>query len=107
MKIRYNEAGLIPAIAQDVNTKRVLMLAWVNAEALETTLNTGWATYWSRSRGELWTKGLSSGNRQKIVRVELDCDGDTLLYLVDPEGPACHKGLTSCFDTATLYPPAD
>lgn len=95
--IRWDEQGLVAAIVQDRVSGRVLMQAWVNAEALEHTLNTGQATFWSRSRGELWVKGLTSGNTQRVIELRLDCDGDTLLMLVDPAGPACHTGATSCF----------
>jgi len=97
MDIRYNEAGLIPAIAQDADTGRVLMLAWMNAQSLEQTLRTGYATYWSRSRQELWQKGATSGNLQRVRQVLLDCDGDTLLLKVDQTGNACHTGEKTCF----------
>jgi len=89
--------GLIPVIVQDVETKKVLMLAYANREALEKTLKTGLGTYWSRSRRQLWVKGETSGNTQKIKRVIADCDYDTLLYVVEQKGPACHTGATSCF----------
>ena len=95
-------AGLVPAIVQDHTTGRVLMMAWVNDEALAHTLRTRQATFWSRSRRELWTKGATSGNTQHVRSIEVDCDGDTLLFRVDAAGPACHTGLTSCFDTRTL-----
>lgn len=95
--IRYNEAGLIPAIVQDVRTGQVLMMAWMNAESLSRTLEVGEAIFWSRSRQELWHKGATSGNVQKVVAMYLDCDGDTLLLQVEPAGPACHTGATSCF----------
>jgi phosphoribosyl-AMP cyclohydrolase len=89
--------GLIPVVVQDVETKEVLMLAYANREALENTLKTGKATYWSRSRKELWVKGETSGHTQKIVSVATDCDYDTLLYIVEQVGPACHTGSHNCF----------
>lgn len=90
---------LIPAIAQDHITGDVLMLAYMNHESLALTLQTGDATYWSRSRNELWFKGATSGNRQKVVEINLDCDGDALLLKVEQIGPACHTGEMSCFHT--------
>lgn len=96
-EIRYNEAGLIPAIVQDANTGQVLMMAWMNAESLTLTLEIGETVFWSRSRQELWHKGATSGNIQKVVGVHLDCDGDALLIQVEPAGPACHTGAVSCF----------
>jgi phosphoribosyl-ATP pyrophosphohydrolase/phosphoribosyl-AMP cyclohydrolase len=98
-EIRFDERGLVPVIAQDVNTGAVLTLAYANREALERTLENGEAHYYSRSRGELWRKGASSGNTQKVVEVRVDCDGDALLYRVEPRGPACHTGEESCFFT--------
>lgn len=89
--------GLLPVIAQDRTDGTVLMLAWADAEALRLTLETGEAHYFSRSRGELWRKGATSGNTQQVAGVRLDCDGDALLYLVDQKGPACHTGSRSCF----------
>lgn len=89
--------GMIPVIVQDVNTNAVLMLAYANKLALEKTLNTGFAHYWSRSRNELWKKGETSGNTQRIKRVSADCDFDTLIYVVEQKGPACHTGDYSCF----------
>jgi phosphoribosyl-AMP cyclohydrolase len=89
--------GLIPVVVQDAKTKEVLMLAYANKEALENTLKMGKATYWSRSRKELWVKGETSGHTQKIVRVVADCDWDTLLYIVEQKGPACHTGSHNCF----------
>jgi phosphoribosyl-ATP pyrophosphohydrolase/phosphoribosyl-AMP cyclohydrolase len=97
MDVRWDERGLTPAIAQDVASGQVLMLAWANAEALRLTLATGEAHYWSRSRAELWRKGATSGNVQRVRAVFLDCDGDALLYQVEPAGPACHTGAVSCF----------
>jgi phosphoribosyl-AMP cyclohydrolase len=96
-RIRFDERGLVPAIAQDVRTGQVLMLAYANREALEKTLETGLATYWSRSRQELWTKGLTSGHVQRIRRILFDCDLDAVLYLVEQTGPACHTERRSCF----------
>nr|KGA07994.1 MAG: phosphoribosyl-AMP cyclohydrolase [actinobacterium acMicro-1] len=98
----FNEQGLIPVVAQDEETGRVLMLAFMNREALEATLTTGRAVYYSRSRGELWRKGDTSGHAQFVRRVELDCDGDSLLLTVHQIGPACHTGTGSCFDAHTL-----
>lgn len=95
--VRFNEQGLVAAIVQDRIDGTVLMQAWMNAQALEQTLDTGVATFWSRSRGQLWVKGETSGNTQRVHDIRLDCDGDTLLLLVEPAGPACHTGATSCF----------
>jgi phosphoribosyl-AMP cyclohydrolase len=89
--------GLIPVITQDAKTKDILMQAYANKEAVELTLKTGKATYWSRSRNELWIKGETSGHTQKIVAVYTDCDYDSLLYVVEQTGPACHTGEYSCF----------
>ncbi len=97
--IRYDENGLVPVIAQDAETNEVLTLAYANQEAVEKTVATGEAHYYSRSRSELWRKGETSGNTQRIVEVRLDCDGDALLYRVEPRGPACHTGERSCFFT--------
>lgn len=98
----FNEQGLVTVVAQDDVTGRVLMVAYMNRDALEATLTTGRAVYYSRSRGELWRKGDTSGHAQYIRRVELDCDGDALLITVAQVGPACHTGTTSCFDAVTL-----
>ncbi len=98
-QIRFDERGLIPVIAQDANTDAVLTLAYASREALEKTLETGEAHYYSRSRQELWRKGATSGNTQRVVEVRLDCDEDALLYRVEPQGPACHTGEDSCFFT--------
>ena len=95
--IKFNEAGLVPAIAQDAATGRVLMLAWMNAEAVEQTLTSGFAHYYSRSRNKQWQKGESSGHVQKVIDIYLDCDGDTLLLEVEQTGPACHTNRQSCF----------
>ena len=89
--------GLIPVVVQDSKTKAVLMLAYANKEAVEMTLSTGKGTYWSRSRNEIWIKGLTSGHTQKIVTVSTDCDYDAILYVVEQTGPACHTGEYSCF----------
>jgi len=89
--------GLIPAIIQDSHTKDVLMLAYMNAESLQKTLETRETWFWSRSRQELWHKGATSGNVQRVSEIRYDCDADTLLVLVEPAGPACHTGATSCF----------
>lgn len=96
--LRYDGAGLLPAIAQDAFSGRVLMLAWTNADALAKTLATGEAHFWSRSRQALWRKGETSGNVLRVLSIECDCDGDSLLLRVIPAGPACHTGTTSCFD---------
>ncbi len=96
-ELAYNDAGLIPCIVQDADTREVLMMAWTNAEALALTLERGETVFWSRSRQELWHKGATSGNTQKVVEIRYDCDADTLLALVHPAGPACHTGATSCF----------
>lgn len=96
-EVKFNEAGLVPAIVQDVYTQQVLMMAWMNAESLQQTLTLGEAVFWSRSRHELWHKGATSGNVQKVVDISVDCDGDTLLLRVEPAGPACHTGAVSCF----------
>ncbi len=95
--VDFGEDGLVPAVAQDADSKDVLMLAYVSPEALEATLETGYAHYYSRSRDELWKKGGSSGHLQEIEEVRVDCDADTLLYLVDQTGGACHTGHESCF----------
>ncbi len=96
-KLNYNEHGLIPAIVQDAHTQQVLMMAWMNAEAFNQTQATGEAVFWSRSRQEIWHKGATSGNVQRVIEIRVDCDADTLLLLVDPAGPACHTGEVSCF----------
>lgn len=97
-RLKRNDGGLVPAIAQQHDTGEVLMLGWMDDEALARTLATGRATYWSRSRQEYWVKGETSGHRQHVMEVRLDCDGDTLLLKVDQEGPACHTGTRTCFD---------
>lgn len=95
--LKFNEKGLVPAIAQDATTGEVLMMAWMDQEAIEKTLSTGKAHYFSRSRNSLWLKGETSGNFQAVKGVRYDCDGDTLLVLVEPRGPACHTGERTCF----------
>ncbi len=95
--IRFNSQGLVPAIAQDVHTGAVLMMAYMNEESLRMTESTGYATYWSRSRGTLWRKGETSGHLQKVCNIAYDCDGDTLLLQVEQTGPVCHTGQPSCF----------
>lgn len=98
MKLDFKKGrGLIPVVVQDVESKEVLMLAYANEEALKKTLSTGYAHYWSRSRKRLWMKGETSGNTQKIREVMTDCDYDTLLYVVEQKGPACHTGEYTCF----------
>ncbi len=96
-EIIFDEKGLVPAIVQDANTKQVLMFAFMNAESLEATIASGYATFWSRRRNKLWKKGETSGNLQRVREIRYDCDGDALLLLVDPLGPACHTSETSCF----------
>ena len=99
-RITFDGNGLVPVVAQDATTGSVLTLAYANREAVEKTLDSGEAHYYSRSRSELWRKGATSGNTQKVVEVRLDCDGDALLYVVEPRGPACHTGEGSCFFTS-------
>ena len=96
-EIKYDANGLVPAIVQDIVTKDVLMMAWMNAESLRLTLEKSEAVFWSRSRQEIWHKGATSGNVQKVVEIRVDCDADTLLVLVEPAGPACHTGERTCF----------
>lgn len=95
--LTYNADGLVPCIVQDADTLEVLMMAWMNEESLELTLERGETVFWSRSRQELWHKGATSGNVQKLVELRYDCDADTLLALVNPAGPACHTGERTCF----------
>jgi phosphoribosyl-AMP cyclohydrolase len=95
--LAYNADGLVPCIVQDADTLEVLMMAWMNAESLALTLERGETVFWSRSRQELWHKGATSGNVQRLVELCYDCDADTLLALVHPAGPACHTGERSCF----------
>ena len=96
-EIKYDANGLVPAIVQDAETKDVLMLAYMNKESLALTLEKGETVFWSRSRSELWHKGATSGNIQKVVEVKVDCDADTLLVLVNSAGAACHTGERTCF----------
>jgi len=96
-KIKYDANGLVPAVVQDAETKDVLMLAYMNKESLALTLEKGETVFWSRSRKELWHKGTTSGNIQKVVEIKVDCDADTLLILVNPAGAACHTGERTCF----------
>lgn len=96
-KLRWDERGLLPVVVQDDETERVLMVAYMNGEALTRTLKTGTAHFWSRSRRALWKKGETSGNVQKVREIRVDCDADTLLLRVNPSGPACHTGAISCF----------
>lgn len=98
--LTYDDKGLIPAIAQDHATGEVLMVAWMNAEAVVQTLETGRVTYWSRSRQAFWIKGETSGHVQKLVDFRVDCDRDCLLVLVEQKGPACHTNRRTCFYTA-------
>jgi len=96
-EVTFNADGLVPAIAQQHDTGEVLMMAWMNAESIAETLATGRVCYWSRSRAKLWRKGETSGHVQKLVEMRLDCDGDTLLLLIDQTGPACHTNRRNCF----------
>jgi phosphoribosyl-ATP pyrophosphohydrolase/phosphoribosyl-AMP cyclohydrolase len=96
-KAAFDDKGLVAAVAQDATTGVVRMLAWANGEAIRATVESGYATFFSRSRGELWQKGATSGNVMRVREVRIDCDGDAVLYLVDAEGPSCHTGKTSCF----------
>ena len=105
-RLKRDAAGLIPAVVQQHDTGEVLMVGWMDDEALHRTLTTGRTTFWSRSRQEYWVKGETSGHRQLVKEVRLDCDGDTLLVTVDQQGPACHTGARSCFDADLLTPPS-
>ena len=96
-EIKYDASGLVPAIVQDAETDEVLMLAYMNVESLRLTLEKRETVFWSRSRGELWHKGATSGNVQRVVEIRVDCDADTLLIRVQPAGPACHTGEKTCF----------
>lgn len=96
----YDDKGLVPCVVQDAESGTILMVAWMNAEALRLTRETGTVTFWSRSRQAMWVKGETSGNTLSLVELRVDCDGDTLLARVRPAGPACHTGATSCFFTA-------
>ena len=103
--LRFDDAGLVAAIAQQHDTGEVLMVAWMDAEAVRRTLTTGRATYWSRSRQEYWVKGETSGHVQRVLEVRRDCDGDALLLTVDQTGLACHTGTRSCFDEGRTLGP--
>jgi len=96
-QITFNDAGLVPTIAQDADTGRVLMMAWMNEEAFRQTVASGFAHYYSRSRQKQWQKGESSGHVQKVIDIYLDCDGDTILLIIEQTGPACHTNRESCF----------
>ena len=96
-RIKFDEKGLVPVVVQDSTTAEVLMTAWANEEALKLTADSGELTLWSRSRKELWKKGETSGNVMRVIELRIDCDGDTLLAIVDPAGPACHTGKRTCF----------
>ncbi|MDN4479031.1 phosphoribosyl-AMP cyclohydrolase [Demequina lignilytica] len=98
-RLKRDAAGLVCAVVQQHDTREVLMVAWMNDEALHETLTSGRAVYWSRSRQELWRKGDTSGHRQRVVRASLDCDGDAILLEVDQVGAACHTGTRTCFET--------
>ncbi|MDA3624527.1 phosphoribosyl-AMP cyclohydrolase [Saccharopolyspora sp. WRP15-2] len=104
-RLKRNAEGLVPAIAQQRGTGEVLMMAWMDDEALHRTLTTRRATYYSRSRRQYWVKGETSGHTQQVHEVRLDCDGDTILLVVDQEGAACHTGDRTCFDADTLLTP--
>ena len=106
MQIAYDDRGLVPVVIQDWQSGEVLTLAYANAEAVARTSETGELHLWSRSRNELWHKGATSGNVQKVMALRLDCDGDALLALVEPAGPACHTGERTCFFSGELEPPA-
>jgi phosphoribosyl-ATP pyrophosphohydrolase/phosphoribosyl-AMP cyclohydrolase len=97
-----DDEQLLPAIVQDANSKEVLMLAWINKEALERTASTKQATFWSRSRKEIWVKGQTSGNKQEVISIKFDCDSDAFLFLVHSHGPACHTGEKSCFHSEII-----
>ncbi len=103
-EIKYGANGLVPAIVQDADTHEVLTLAYMNAESLRRTMETGETVFWSRSRQELWHKGATSGNVQRVVEVRVDCDADTLLIRVQPAGPACHTGERTCFYRKIVRP---
>lgn len=106
-RLQRDGNGLLPAVIQQHDTREVLMVGWMDDEALHRTLTSGLATFWSRSRGEYWVKGQSSGNRQRVYQMWLDCDGDTLLVAVSADGPACHTGTQTCFDDRMLPIPYD
>lgn len=99
--LKYDSQGLVPVVAQERASGDVLMVAYANPQALDRTVETGWAHFWSRSRGALWQKGETSGNRLRVREIRTDCDRDTILLIVDPEGPACHTGTRTCFGETT------
>ena len=99
-----NDAGLVPVVVQQVDTREVLMMAWMNRDAFHFTVNTGEGTFWSRSRQEIWVKGKTSGHTQRVISLARDCDGDTLLMVVDQQGVACHTGDRTCFDAIIIHP---
>ena len=101
-ELTFDERGLLPAIVQDARKRDVLMLAWVDAEAVQRTLDSKTTWFWSRSRSEYWNKGATSGNVQRVVDVRYDCDSDAVLYLVEADGPACHTGERTCFYRSML-----
>ena len=101
-ELTFDERGLLPAIVQDARERDVLMLAWVDAEAVQRTLDSKTTWFWSRSRSEYWNKGATSGNVQRVVDVRYDCDSDAVLYLVEADGPACHTGERTCFYRSML-----
>lgn len=101
--VKFNDDGLVPVIAQCVDNGDVLMMAWMNKESLEITLKTGRVTYFSRSRQELWEKGLTSGHKQSLISAMIDCDGDTILLTVQQIGAACHEGTRTCFTCKMLF----
>ena len=107
MNVSFNENGLVAAIVQSFETKRVLMMAWMNAEALQQTTTLGETVFFSRSRQAIWHKGATSGNTQRVHSIEVDCDGDAILIQVHENGPACHNGTESCFDTGFLFERAE
>ena len=106
-RLKRDADGLLPAVVQQHDSLEVLMVGWMDDEALHRTLTTGRTTFWSRSRQEYWVKGETSGHRQWVKDVRLDCDGDTLLVLVDQEGPACHTGTRTCFDDGLILTETD
>jgi phosphoribosyl-AMP cyclohydrolase len=101
--LSFDGQGLIPVVVQQVETREVLMVAWMNSEAIIQTLETGFGTYWSRSRNEIWVKGDTSGNTQRVISLAKDCDADTLLLTVDQFGNACHSGDRTCFDAEVIH----
>jgi phosphoribosyl-AMP cyclohydrolase/phosphoribosyl-ATP pyrophosphohydrolase/phosphoribosyl-AMP cyclohydrolase len=105
--LKFDSNGLITTVVQSADTGRVLMVAWMSRESLALTIEKGETVFFSRSRNELWHKGATSGNTQKLVSLQADCDGDTLLALVQEAGPACHNGTESCFDTVELFSAQD